>query len=129
MAGRGAPLVFLERRTYRQRRLRDAARLLPVLGLFAWTVPLLWPRGDAAPGTAAALTYLFAVWAALVIAGASLSVLLSRGVDDDEPGERPAPGFGAAPFVPEPATDPKPSVGSDGAARTPGAGAGGEGRP
>ncbi|SFE90672.1 hypothetical protein [Roseivivax sediminis] len=86
------PLVFLERRSYRQRRVRDAARLLPVLGLFAWGVPLLWPRGEAAPGTASALVYVFAVWLGLVVAGALLSFLLSRGdVDDAREGGGDAP--------------------------------------
>ena len=79
--GRGAPLVFLERRTYRQRRLRDAARLLPVVGLFAWTVPLFWPTGPAGPTTSGALTYIFGVWVALVCAGA---LLARRGATGEE---------------------------------------------
>ena len=35
--------MFLERRSYRQRRMMDALRLLPVLGLCLCMVPLLWP--------------------------------------------------------------------------------------
>ena len=63
--GTGAPL-FLERHRYRRRRLWDAVRLLPILGLILWMVPLLWPVADetAAGGvkTSSALLYLFAVW-------------------------------------------------------------------
>ncbi|ETW11736.1 hypothetical protein ATO8_15853 [Roseivivax marinus] len=78
------PPIFLERRSYRRRRVRDAARLLPVLGLLGWTVPLLWPLGAAAPRVSSALVYLFVVWAVLVAAGAALSVLLARGeVEED----------------------------------------------
>ncbi|ETX14106.1 hypothetical protein OCH239_05545 [Roseivivax halodurans JCM 10272] len=81
---RSAPLVFLERRSYRRRRMRDAARLLPVLGLFAWAIPLLWPQGeDGSPSVSGALIYVFTVWVVLVAVGAVLSVLTG---DGDEPG-------------------------------------------
>ena len=39
-----APAVFLERQSYRRRRLMDVARLLPILGAALFAVPLLWPR-------------------------------------------------------------------------------------
>ena len=38
--------VFLERRSYRRRRMQDAQRLLPVLGMLLWMVPVLWPTRD-----------------------------------------------------------------------------------
>ena len=41
--------LFLARATYRRRRLRDAARLLPVVGVFLLAQPLLWPQGGAGP--------------------------------------------------------------------------------
>lgn len=64
--------VILERRTYRMRRLMDAVRLLPLLGVALWMVPLMWPMPDDAGGgggiaTSAALRYLFGVWLMLVI--------------------------------------------------------------
>ena len=66
--------VFFQRRTYRRRRLQDAARLLPVIGLFAWLIPLLWPRtADAAPAMGTALIYLFTTWIILILVGALLS--------------------------------------------------------
>ena len=75
--------IFLEKRSYRQRRMMDAVRLLPFLGLMLWMVPLLWPvpdpgllaiEGDAAPAMpmSVALRYLFGVWALLILAGWAL---------------------------------------------------------
>lgn len=74
MAGPRPP-VFLERQTYRRRRLMDAARLMPILGAVLFALPLLWPEpespaviaGRAEPvPMSAALTYVFGVWAALI---------------------------------------------------------------
>ncbi|MGI3209908.1 hypothetical protein ACROSR_02205 [Roseovarius tibetensis] len=66
--------VFLARRTYRQRRLADAARLLPLAAGVLMVVPILWqgPEGD--PGTARVMIYIFVLWAVLV----GLSALISR---------------------------------------------------
>jgi hypothetical protein len=70
---------FLEKASYRQRRLRDVARVLPVLGAVLMHVPLLWPV-DGARGTADALLYLFCIWC-LLIAGAAL---MARRLRDDQ---------------------------------------------
>jgi hypothetical protein len=62
--------VFLERQTYRMRRLMDAVRLLPLLGVALWMVPLMWPLPEAESGGIAmstALRYLFGVWLLLVV--------------------------------------------------------------
>lgn len=80
--------VFLNPGTYRRRRLRDAARLLPVVGAFLVLLPILWAPGmtetrDTAPDG----IYLFAVWAGLVICAALLARRLS-----DESDRAPAPG-------------------------------------
>lgn len=60
------PPIFLERSSYRRRRLWDVVRMLPFLGAVLWMVPLLWPLpdGDEVEGvaTSSALLYLFAVW-------------------------------------------------------------------
>ncbi len=77
---RAIPL-FLERRSYRQRRLMDAARLLPVLGALLWLVPLLWPQRDAAGevaavSTSSAILYIFGVWVVLALIALLLSLLL-----------------------------------------------------
>jgi hypothetical protein len=78
------PPVFLERQSYRRRRLTDAARLLPLLGAALFSVPLLWPTADDAGAgitalpTSAAITYLFSIWAALIL-GNVLFGLFTRG--------------------------------------------------
>lgn len=84
--------VFLERATYHKRRMADAARLLPVLGVILLGLPMLWlARADAA--TEAALTshvmgYIFGVWVLLVGLSALLSAHLAAQPDqeDDEKG-------------------------------------------
>lgn len=74
---RGKPL-FVERHTYRRRRLVDAGRALPVLGLMLWWLPLLW-QDDAAPVRASqALTYIFAIWMALPLAAFLLNRAIRR---------------------------------------------------
>ncbi|MDE3027743.1 MAG: hypothetical protein KGH84_05040 [Paracoccaceae bacterium] len=67
--------LFLERRGYRLRRMMDAARLLPVLGVFLFMLPILWgPLATAARSTAVDGVYLFLVWPALIF----LAYLISR---------------------------------------------------
>lgn len=66
--------LFLERSSYRRRRMIDALRLLPLLGLLLWMLPLIWPvpgegQSEGAISTSAALRYLFAVWITMVIFG------------------------------------------------------------
>ena len=76
--------VFLERESYRRRRILDAARLLPVLGVALFAVPLLWAKpgdpdsmGDPVSMSTAVL-YVFGVWALLILL-AFLFGLKSRG--------------------------------------------------
>ncbi|MDB5657721.1 MAG: hypothetical protein JWS10_336 [Cypionkella sp.] len=60
---RPAAPLFLARAVYRQRRLRDAARLLPIFGFFLLMLPLMW--GSAA-GAGRVAVYVFGVWALLI---------------------------------------------------------------
>ncbi|WP_293444851.1 hypothetical protein [Planktotalea sp.] len=64
--------VFLERRSYRQRRLIDAARILPVVGIVLWFVPLVWPSAEenGEISTSSASTYIFTIWIGLIVVGA-----------------------------------------------------------
>lgn len=69
--------MFLQRRSYRARRMMDAVRFLPVLGLALWMVPLLWPVAAgtdevAAMPLSAALQYIFGIWVLLVLAAWAL---------------------------------------------------------
>ena len=94
MPTRGPPL-FLERGTYRLRRVMDAVRLLPLLGLVLWMIPLLWPSaGDPSGATvpmSRALLYIFAVWAVLIVASGALWLRIRKLPQKDEPSvdERP----------------------------------------
>ncbi|WP_341366478.1 hypothetical protein [Yoonia sp. BS5-3] len=75
--------VFLERASYKQRRLTDAARLLPILGMLLWAIPLLWGADEPVQtSNAPALLYVFGVWMALI----AVSALIARWL---EPGEEP----------------------------------------
>lgn len=75
------PPVFLERQSYRRRRLADAARLLPILGAGLFAIPLLWPAdpGEAEPVTmSSAITYIFLCWAFLILASAGFGIAAKR---------------------------------------------------
>ena len=76
----GAPL-FLARAVYRRRRLRDAARLLPVLGLFLMLLPAL---GRDTSGDVRDAIYLFLMWAFLITAAAVLAPGVSSTEGDQD---------------------------------------------
>ncbi|MCP3971616.1 MAG: hypothetical protein GY717_15125 [Rhodobacteraceae bacterium] len=76
--------VFVERRTYRRRRMMDAARLLPILGALLFLVPIFWTGNAEAPATTArGVIYVFAIWAGLIVVSARLSRWLTpKGGED-----------------------------------------------
>lgn len=59
--------VFLAKSGYRQRRLRDGLRMVPVLGAVLWIVPLFWIGGRGGAGMAGAVIYVFSVWLFLIL--------------------------------------------------------------
>jgi hypothetical protein len=67
--------VFLQRDSYRQRRLRDGAKLVPFLGIILLVIPLAWSADapDEKIG-ASGLIYVFGVWMVLII----LTAILAR---------------------------------------------------
>jgi peptidoglycan/LPS O-acetylase OafA/YrhL len=74
-----APL-FLARAVYRKRRLRDAARLLPLLGVFLLVLPALWTK----PASGGAdWVYVFVVWAGLI----GLAFALAPGLAEPKSGQ------------------------------------------
>lgn len=79
--------LFLARAVYRRRRLRDAGRLLPVLGLLLLILPGLGHAGTESAGQTA--VYIFAVWALLIAAAAALAPGLSRTEGEADPVEDP----------------------------------------
>jgi peptidoglycan/LPS O-acetylase OafA/YrhL len=78
---RPKPPLFLARASYRRRRLRDAARLLPIVGVFLLLLPTLWVPDGKIHLTAADIIYFFGVWLVLII----LAAAFARGL---RPGDR-----------------------------------------
>ena len=87
--------LYLARETFRRRRTMDAARLLPVLGVFLFLLPRLWDGGDGGGAqTAREGLYIFAVWAGLIVAAAALARWLTPAPEADDrrdPAARAAP--------------------------------------
>lgn len=80
--------VFVERRTYRRRRLADAARLLPVFGAMLLSIPMFWTGSDGqGASTTYVMFYVFAVWIVLALIAAFISARLHPGDDVAEPGK------------------------------------------
>ncbi len=73
-------IPFLERQSYRRRRLIDTIRMLPVMGAVLWAVPLLWRQSEdsGAVMTSDAIIYIFMVWLLLVVGGGWLARSLKR---------------------------------------------------
>ncbi len=71
MSSNRSPL-FLERATYRRRRMMDGARVLPVLGFVLILLPVLWTHSGGM-GTAGEAIYLFGLWLGLIIVAGLLS--------------------------------------------------------
>jgi hypothetical protein len=80
MARRASPL-FLARASYRRRRLRDAARLLPILGAFLLLLPLLWTPEGKISMTSGDMVFFFTVWLLLILAAAAFGRGLRGGGD------------------------------------------------
>ena len=76
--------VFLERQSYRRRRIGDAAKLLPILWLVLFLIPVLW-AGEGT--TAGGFVFVFTVWALLIAVVAVVSRYLARSEPPaDDPG-------------------------------------------
>ena len=90
--------LFLARAVYRRRRLRDAGRLLPVLGLLLLVLPGLGQGNTESAGQTA--IYIFVVWALLIAAAAALAHRTAaqrvRRRQAPGPGLRRLPAAGAA---------------------------------
>ena len=77
--------VFLERDSYRRRRILDAARILPVAGFVLILLPVLWSF-DTGARIAAEAVYLLVLWCALIVVAAVLSRPLRAGLKRDAQG-------------------------------------------
>lgn len=91
--------VFLEKRSYRRRRLIDGLKLLPFLGAWLFLLPAFWPsEGEVSHAMSTALYYVFGVWLALIVTCAALVIKVNRagprgedGAGDPGDGEPPQP--------------------------------------
>ena len=91
------PTTFLARETYRRRRIIDGVRVVPIVALLLFMLPMLG-AAQMARSTAMAGMYLFAAWFAAILATALITRALARspggvGADPLEPGSQdPAEG-------------------------------------
>ncbi|MFK7745105.1 MAG: hypothetical protein AB8B47_08620 [Roseobacter sp.] len=81
--------LFVERSTYRRRRLMDAVKLIVILGMCLWIMPVLWPTGDVTGrdtvSMSNALYYVFGVWVALIaLSGLIVGKLRNVANDPDD---------------------------------------------
>lgn len=85
--------LFLERRTYRQYRLQDAARLLPFLCAILIFGPVFIRDGAGEGATLAGeLVYYFAIWLAMIVLTALVSrALVGSLATEAEPPTAPTP--------------------------------------
>ncbi len=76
--------LFLARAPYRRRRLRDAARLLPVFGAFLLLLPLLWAPESRMSLSSGDVIYFFLIWLGLIGLAAAFAPGLRSGEGTDE---------------------------------------------
>lgn len=76
-----------EERELRARKARDAALILPLIGLLLLTPPFaqVFANDSRILGVPTVVVYVFSIWAALILIAQRLSVLLSS----DEPTQPP----------------------------------------
>lgn len=108
--------LFVERESYRRRRVMDAARILPVAGLVLVLLPVLWTQSGKL-GTAGESIYLFALWLVLIVAAAVLSRPLRNAIRRDAARPERLEPTAEAPASDSPATD---SAAADSIAADPG---------
>ena len=65
--------LYLARASYRQRRLRDVVRVLPIVAFVAWILPVM---SGVVPATSAVGLYIFAGWMVLIVVCAAVTASL-----------------------------------------------------
>jgi hypothetical protein len=78
------PTLFLARASYRRRRLRDAARILPLVGAILLLFPLLWTPEARVSLSSGDVIYFFAVWVILIGFAAAFAPGLRRSETTEE---------------------------------------------
>ncbi|MEH6521365.1 hypothetical protein [Sulfitobacter sp.] len=83
--------LFLERRSYRRRRMMDAVRILPLLCTVLWlVVPTMWPNSsevasDTQTSLSSAIWYLVVIWALAITATFALWRRIRTHGEEDDP--------------------------------------------
>lgn len=76
--------LFLERASYRQRRVRDAAVLLPIVGIVLMLLPLLWSGpDDGVSKSSVTVIYIFFGWVMLIFMTSAIAWLLRDAEQQD----------------------------------------------
>ncbi len=70
--------VYLARRSYRQRRIRDAARMMPLAGAVLWLLPVFY----VAPVTSGTGLFIFGIWMLLILVAGAISAKIHLGPDE-----------------------------------------------
>jgi len=87
--GKSTRTEFLDRTTYRQRRIRDAAQWLPVFASVLVMLPLLWPHDTPDQSlTSSGIIYIFGLWVLLIILAFVMSRVLRVSVTLDGDGAK-----------------------------------------
>ncbi len=73
--------IYLERQNYRRRRLIDAVRLVPFLGVILFFLPVLWAGQSQ---SSAGLLYLFGAWGVLIVIMAALARALVSTIGSEQ---------------------------------------------
>lgn len=73
--------IFLAEQSYRRRRVRDLARVLPFAGGFLFLLPTLW---SIQTGTVAVTAYVFTIWVGLILISGLVAHRLREDPGDDE---------------------------------------------
>lgn len=82
--------LFLAHRAYRQRRVVDAARILPIFGAVLLCLPLLWSLpDDGVVSTTYVIRFLFLAWLGLIVLAAVVSHRLPDPSADTDSPEKP----------------------------------------
>ncbi|MEL0122075.1 MAG: hypothetical protein VW728_05585 [Paracoccaceae bacterium] len=77
MNNRSTP-TYLPRKSYRARRLVDAAKLMPYLAVLLWMLPMLWQGEDANLRVSRIILYIFGVWFFLIATQIVINFFLNR---------------------------------------------------
>ena len=75
--------VFLPKKTYRNRRLIDVAKIVPFIALFFALMPIMWGNDGALANVSKSFVYFFGIWLGLILFQYGLTRVLGRILNDE----------------------------------------------